>query len=309
MRIAVTGAYGYSGKYMAQRLLAAGHELLTLTNSPNRPNPFGPKIATAPLNFSRPAELEQSLRGVQTLINTYWVRFNHKLFTHDQAVTNTRILFDAAKRAGVKRIIHVSITKPDLNSDLSYFRGKAQLEEALKASGLTYCILRPTVLFGREDILINNIAWGLRTMPVFGLFGDGQYKLQPIYVDDLADAAAAQATQTDNQIIDAIGPETYTYRGLVEMIAEKIGVKPRLVAMPPWLGLQVTGILGWFVDDVVITGDEIQGLMENRLVVDSPPLGKTKLSEWVAQYHGRLGLRYTSEMARRINRVSGYQSN
>src|SRR5262245_5185111 len=176
---AITGAFGYSGKYIARKLLAAGHEVITLTNSIDRENEFAGRVRAVPFNFDAPEKLIDSLRGVDTLYNTYWVRFNHKLFTHADAVHNSKVLFTAARAAGVRRIVHISITNPSLDSPLEYFRGKAELEEALKATGVSYCILRPAVLFGREDILINNIAWGLRHFPIFGVFGDGQYKLQP----------------------------------------------------------------------------------------------------------------------------------
>ncbi len=150
MRIAVTGAFGYSGRYITERLLEAGHEVITLTNSLHRPNPFGQKVRAFPFHFDNPDQLRATLRGVHALVNTYWVRFDHRLFTHAQAVANTRILFAAAKEAGVRRIIHVSITNPDSTSDLPYFRGKAELESSLKSLGISYCILRPTVLFGKE---------------------------------------------------------------------------------------------------------------------------------------------------------------
>jgi NADH dehydrogenase len=154
MRVAVTGAFGYSGRYIASRLLNTGHSVLTLTNSLNRPNPFGQKVPACPLQFHQLGRLAESLRGSDALINTYWVRFNHRLFSHSQAVANTKILFQAAKDAGVKRIVHVSITNPDLRSELSYFRGKAELEAALTSLGVSCCILRPAVLFGKEDVLI-----------------------------------------------------------------------------------------------------------------------------------------------------------
>ena len=105
MNTAVTGAFGYSGRYIAQRLLQAGHKVLTLTNSASRQNPFGEKVQAVPFNFDQPARLTESLKGVEVLINTYWVRFDHKLFTHAQAVANTRILFEAAKKAGAKGIL------------------------------------------------------------------------------------------------------------------------------------------------------------------------------------------------------------
>jgi nucleoside-diphosphate-sugar epimerase len=309
MRVVVTGAFGYSGRYIALRLLAGGHEVITLTNSPHRENPFGEKVQAFPFHFDQPEKLAAVLQGTDALINTYWVRFNHRLFTHDEAVTNTKILFDAAKQAGVRRIVHVSITNPDASSDLPYFRGKAELETALQQSGISYCILRPTVLFGREDVLINNIAWTLRHLPVVGIFGRGDYKLQPIYVEDLASAAAIKATEQKNAIINAIGPETFTYRELVEMIRSKLGLRTPVVSVPPLVGYAGGKLLGLFVRDVVITPEEIRGLMENRLYVDAPPLGNTRLTDWVDQHKNSLGRHYTSELARRTDRTSAYRGN
>ena len=310
MRVAVTGAYGYSGQYMARHLLADGHEVITLTDSTRRSNPFGDKVKAAPFNFSNPEALEKTLRGVDVLINNYWVRFDlPPLFTHARAVLNAKTLFDAAKQAGVARIVHISITNPDRNSDLPYFRGKAEMEDHLRSLGLSYCILRPTVLFGKEDILINNITWSLRYLPVFGVFGDGRYRLQPIYVDDLAKAAVLAIHERSNATIDAIGPETFRYVAMVEMIAAEIGAHPRIVFLPPGLAFQMTRVIGWFVDDVVITREENRGLMEERLYVKANPLGTTRLSVWVHANRQRLGLNYTSEMARRLDRISPYRSN
>jgi uncharacterized protein YbjT (DUF2867 family) len=246
---------------------------------------------------------------VDVLINTYWVRFDHRLFTHQQAVANTKILFQAAKEAQVQRIVHVSITNPDINSHLPYFRGKAELELALGSLGVSYCILRPTVLFGKEDVLINNIAWSLRHLPVFGVFGAGDYRLVPIYVDDLAAAAVEKVAGDANEVINAIGPETFTYRGLVETIRDSLGLKRLVIGVPPVIGYWSTRMLGLAVRDVIITREEIEGLMENRLYVDAPPLGATRLTQWVEEQKETLGRSYTSEMARRTDRVSKYQSN
>lgn len=309
MRIAVTGAFGYSGRYVTKRLLEAGHEVITLTNSLHRPNPFGGKLAAFPFHFEEPHKLRDSLQGVQTLVNTYWVRFDHRLFTHGEAVANTKILFTVAKEAGVRRIIHVSITNPDSTSDLPYFRGKAELESSLKGLGVSYCILRPTVLFGKEDVLINNIAWSLRHLPVVGVFGAGDYRLQPIYVDDLARAAAERVCVDRDEVVEAIGPETFTYRELVTRVSSAIGVKRPIISVSPGLGYWSCRLVGLFVGDVVITREEIRGLMEGRLYVDAPPLGTMKLTEWIDHHRDTLGRRYTSEMARRVDRASEYKSN
>lgn len=306
---AVTGAFGYSGKYIAQRLLAAGRQVITLTNSTDRANEFGGRLPVYPFHFDQPDELAASLAGVEVLYNTYWVRFNHKLFRHADAVQNTLTLFDAARRAGVRRIVHVSITNPSEDSPLEYFSGKARLERALIESGLSYAIMRPTVLFGKEDILINNIAWLLRHLPLFGVFGDGSYRLQPIYVDDLAALAVQQGGATGNLTLDAIGPETFTYRELVTTIGRLIGAPRPVIGVPPAAGYWVGRAVGALMGDVTITREEIAGLMADLLYVDSPPTGVTKLSGWVADHAATLGRHYTSELARRQDRVGAYRSN
>ena len=308
-RHAVTGAFGYSGKYIAHRLLNKGHQVITLTNSLNRENPFGDRVQAYPFNFDNPTALVETLKGVDVLTNTYWVRFNHSMFQHADAVQNTLTLFEAAKAAGVSRIVHVSITNPSLDSHLEYFSGKAKLEDALQKLGVSYAILRPTVLFGKEDILINNIAWMLRTFPVFGVFGNGRYHIQPIYVDDLAQLAVAAAESSNNEIINAIGPETFTYRELVETVGEIIGKKRPLLSIPPALGYLVSRMVSAFVDDVVVTREEIDGLMADLLHVTTPPTGSTKLTTWARRHADDLGKQYTSELARRRNRSAAYASN
>jgi NADH dehydrogenase len=305
----ITGAFGYSGKYVAQRLLDAGQRVRTLTNSRQRANPFGDKVEVHPFNFENQAALVESMRGAEVFYNTYWVRFNYTMqgFQHSVAVENTLRMFEAAKEAGVKRIVHVSITNPSKESPLEYFSGKAVLEEALINSGVSYCILRPTVLFGKEDILINNIAWTLRRLPVFGVFGDGQYRLQPIYVDDLAQLMVEQGASRENKIIDAIGPETFTYRELAETVGEIIGAKRPVISVPIWFGYASGAVIGKLVNDVLITHEEIEGLMADLLYTKSAPAGMTQLTEWTKAHRETLGVKYASELARRRDRNQSYE--
>ncbi len=299
MEVAVTGAFGYSGRHITQHLLAAGHRVRTLTGSPDRPNPFGDTVPAYPFDFAQPPRLMASLRGVQVLVNTYWVRFDHRRFNHQQAVANTLTLFAAAQAAGVRRIVHVSITNPDLHSDLPYFRGKAEIEAALVSLNVSHAILRPAVLFGGADVLLNNIAWALRHLPVFGIFGDGDYRLQPIHVDDLARVAREQVERSRNVVLNAIGPETYTYRGLVAELRDTLGARCRLLRVSPAVGYWSCRALGALKRDVVLTREEIRGLMAECLYVDDEPVGETRLSEWAAQHRATLGRWYASELARR----------
>ncbi len=306
-RRVVTGAFGYSGKYIASRLLEKGHSVHTITNSPQRANPFGGRVTASPFHFDDLPALIQGLRGADVLYNTYWVRFNHGGFTHQLAVDNTIKLFSAASDAGVRRVVHVSITNPSEESDLEYFRGKARLERELRESGLSYSILRPAILFGKEDILVNNIAWVLRKLTLFGVFGDGSYRLQPIFVDDLAELAVREGESGENTIVDAVGPETYTFRELVETIGEIIGKPRRIVSISPTVGYVVASVIGKVVGDVFLTRYEIAGLMRNLLATSSPPAGKTKLTDWARVHAGELGRRYSSELARRKNRTDAYE--
>lgn len=302
----VTGAFGFSGKYIAKALLGAGVPVATLTNSTRRQNDFGNSVKAIEFHFDDHEKLVQSLRNVTTLYNTYWVRFNHKVFNHHDAVENTLKLFRAAKEAGVSRIVHTSITNPSLDSTLEYFKGKALLEKALVESGMSYAILRPAVIFGDEDILINNIAWILRKLPVFPLFGYGSYRIQPIYVEDFADLAVREGKNRENVILNAVGPETYSYKSLIEKIGDIIGINKPIISVTPKVGYLLSAIIGKVVKDVVVTKEEIKGLMADLLCVDSSPTGGTKLSEWILRNRSTLGKRYSSELSRRLDRSRAY---
>ena len=304
---AVTGAFGFSGKYIAQRLLKAGCEVVTLTGSPGRTNPFAGRVEARPYRFDSLEAMTAELRDVEVLYNTYWVRFNHETFTHQDAVDNTLRLISAARLAGVKRFVHVSITNADENSPLEYFQGKGLLERALRESGLSYAILRPAVLFGPEDILINNIAWTLRRFPVFAVFGDGSYHIQPIYVDDLAKLAVEQGQARDNTLIQAVGPEDFTYLELVRTMNGLLGLRRPIIHLPPQLGLFLSRIIGFFVRDTFVTREEVEGLMADTLhAPGAEPAGQTRLSEWIRSNARTIGVKYASELARRKDRTRPY---
>jgi len=294
----VTGAFGYTGKYITRRLLNAGRKVRTITGQPDQRHEFDDRVEVAPLDFRDPAGLESALRGARVLYNTYWVRFNHGHATFEEAVSNSRALIQAARAAGVGKIVHLSIANPCLDSHLPYYSGKAQVEKAIVESGLSYAILRPTVIFGPEDILINNIAWFVRHAPVFAIPGSGRYELQPIFVEDVADLALTEASSETNRILDAVGPETFAFEDLVRQIAHAVGKAPRLVHFKPLIALQMLRVIGAAVGDVILTREEIDGLMANLLISSQPPTGWTRFSEWLDQNARSLGQQYSSELKR-----------
>ena len=294
----VTGAFSYTGKYITRRLLSMGGSVKTLTGRPNGENPFSCQVSASPFNFDNPKQLTESLEGATTLYNTYWVRFSHGQVTFDRAIENTKTLIRAAEIADVQRIVHISITNPSEESPFPYFRGKALVEKAVTHSKLPYAIIRPTVIFGTEGILINNIAWLLRRFPAFAVFGSGDYRIQPVFVEDVAEIAVNAGHKDDNIVIDAIGPEVFTFDELVRLIAEKIHSRAKVIHVSPMLALFLARLIGYAVKDVVITKDEIQGLMSNLLVSESPPTGQTRLSDWLEQNADRVGASYISDLQR-----------
>lgn len=294
----VTGAFGYTGKYITQRLLSLGKKVRTITGHPNRLNPFGGKVSISPFNFDNPGELVKSLRGAATLYNTYWVRFSYKQVTFDKAVENTKTLIKAAEEAGVRRIVHVSITHASESSPFPYFRGKGTLEKTICQSDMSYAIIRPTVLFGHEDILINNIAWLLRRFPLFAVLGSGNYQIQPVFVEDVAELAVKAGQYEENMTMDAVGPEIYAFHDMVQLIAEKVHSKARILYLRPELALFFSRLVGYLVNDVILTRDEVYGLMSNLLVSGNPPTGKTRLSDWLSDNAERIGIIYASELGR-----------
>ena len=239
-----------------------------------------------------------SLAGATTLYNTYWIRFPHKQVNFDIAASNTERLVTAAREAGVQRLVHVSITNPSEDSELPYFRGKALVENLIKSSGISYAIIRPTLIFGTQDILLNNIAWFLRKFPLFPVGGTGEYRVQPVYVDDLATMMVAAGQDCTNRVFDAVGPETYTYEQLVSLIAKSTGSKAKLVHVPAALAMGMAKLAKLLIKDVVLTKDEILGLMQGLLVSENPATASTLFSQWLAENHTSVGVSYTSELER-----------
>jgi len=294
----VTGAFSYTGKYITQRLLSMGERVKTLTGRSDLENPFGSQVTTSPFNFDNLSLLTESLQGATTLYNTYWVRFPYRGITFDRAVENSKTLIKAAENAGIRRIVHISITNPSEESPFPYFSGKALVEKAIIHSKLSYAVVRPTVIFSAEGVLINNIAWLLRRFPIFAIPGSGDYRIQPVFAEDVAEIAVRMGHREDNAVIDAVGPEIYSFDELVRLIARKTRSRTKIIHIKPRLALFVARLIGYVVKDVVMAKDEIQGLMSNLLVSESPPTGQTRLSEWLEQNANRVGASYISDLQR-----------
>jgi NADH dehydrogenase len=298
----VTGAFSYSGSYIAERLLGAGRRVRTLTFHPDRAHPLQARVETFPYRFDDPAALARSLEGISTLYNTFWVRFDHGHTSFADAIEKSRMLFYAAKSAGVQRIVHLSVSNPSIDSPLAYFRGKALVEYALAQCGLRYSIVRPTWVFGGEcEVLANNIAWILRRMPVFPLPGTGTYPVQPVHVEDLARICVDAAGSSGDRVVDAAGPEKMPFRDLVTLVRSAVNARSPIIHVPPFLMAAAARGVGLLVRDVVLTPDEIRGLMAGLLVSRDLPLGRIAFSEWLDEHKTSLGRSYANELHRHFD--------
>jgi NADH dehydrogenase len=296
----VTGAFSYSGSSLTRALLQSGRRVRTLTGHPGRA-PAGTAVDVRPLDFEDQLGLVASLSGVTTLYNTYWVRFARRTVDHERAVANSRALFHAAERAGVQRIVHVSITHPSSTSPLPYFRGKALVERALAECDLSYAVLRPAILFGGDGVLLNNIAWLLRRLPVFAIGGRGDYRIRGIHVDDLAHLCLAKAPETHDSVTDAVGPERPTFTELVGAVRDAVGSRARLLHVPGATVPVFARVLGLALHDVLLTADEYRAMAAGLADTDGPATGPTALSAWLAEHGDGLGLRYANEIERHFD--------
>jgi uncharacterized protein YbjT (DUF2867 family) len=297
----VTGAFSYTGSYIAEHLMKEGRKVRTLTRR-SRPEGAPRNVEVVPYSWDRQS-LVEALSGADIFYNTYWIRLARGQTTFDEAVSNSRLLFESAKEAGVNRIVHVSVTKADQAPYLSYFAGKAEVETSLKESGVSYAIVRPTVVYGREDVLINNVAWLLRHLPVFAIAGSGVYRVRPVHVDDVARICVEAAKSSKNVTIDAVGPETMTFEEMVRAIRGAVGSRSVIVHLPRLMLLTIARFLGVFLRDELMSADELRGLMDELVSTDGSATGSQSFKEWIERNSETLGRSYVSEMKRNYRRT------
>ena len=299
---AVTGATSYTGRFIAERLVGEGRTVLDLTRSPRIPHPLGERVRSAVLDFEDPDRLARALEGVDTLYNTFWIRFERGDRTYPWAVEQSRVLFAAAQRGGVRRIVHISVINAAHDAPTAYFRAKATVEDELSGSGVSHAIVRPTVTFGPGDILLNNLAWTLRRLPAFGIPGDGRYPIQPVHVHDIADIAVRAGSTAGGTVVDAAGPDIFSFREFVELVRRAVGSGARIAPVPVAAALMAARLIGMVVGDVVLTRDEVTELQAGLMRSHTQPMGTIRLADWLAVSADATGRRWASELGRHFRK-------
>jgi len=306
---AITGANSYTGRYISKILLAStdtNFKIRNLTNSPNRKHDLGEKaFETMPLAYHDTSQMAKILEGTDVLFNTYWVRYNdYKGITREQSIQNSKNIVDAAKMAGVKKIVYSSHTQTSLDSPLQYIRGKAEVEQYIRESGLEYGFVKPCCIFGDtpdESIVINNISYFMRTFPVFPVSGDASsYHLQPVHVRDLAELMVDCATdpaKTSHEV-DAVGHK-FTVNELLTTIKDTLGLRRLIVNHVPidvcYYGTKPIDLI---FNDKFIERDDLLLMSSGITCSLEPPTGKRKLTDFLEKYKDTIGRRYISSNAR-----------
>jgi NADH dehydrogenase len=301
-RAVVTGPFSYIGSAVARELRRRGWTIHALTN---RRRPAGADdITVAPLRFD-PEHLTRELERADALVSTYWIRLPHGGQDFGNAVANSRILIDAARRARVGRLVSVSVSNADAGSSLGYYRGKAHVDEAVRAAGLPCAIVRPTLVVGPADVLTSNIAWFLRRFPLFPVPDGGRYRVQPITLADTGRVIADAVEAPGDVEVDAAGPEILSFRDYVRTVARACGVRRLVVGAPAWLSLLALRLLAPLLHDVVLTREEIEGLAQEKLVSREAPRGTESVTDWLLAHGAGLGRRYVNDRDRHFGRGAG----
>lgn len=301
-RYVVAGGTGFTGTYVVRNLLSNGeNKISVLSSHPRRSHEFAQGIEVNPYNFGQYDEMVKNFRDADCFINTYWVRLNFRNSSFREAVRNSQKLVDACKESGVKRIVHISVANPSHDYAYEYYRGKMEVEDYIRKSGISYAILRPTLLFGDEEILVNNITWLIRKYGFFFIFGDGKYKVTPVFVNDVAREVVRQSQLEENVTEDVVGPESYAFEEIVKLIARETGNKLRIYHLSTFFMSPVCGLLSLLRHDTVVTPEELRVVIDNKLYSGSEPLGMTKFSTWVKENSEKFGKEYHSEVERHFN--------
>ena len=221
------------------------------------------------------------------------MRFPDETAGFGDAVANSIALFETAREAGVRRVVQLSVTNADPGSSYAYFRGKAEVEAALARSGLSHAIVRPTLVFGRGEVLLNNVARLLRRLHIFVLPGRG-CRTQPVAVEDVAALCVEAAAGDENVTFDAAGPEVFTFEEIVHLVRASVRARAAVVRGGSWSVRALAAGLGAAAGQTLLNAEELAALRDDLLTSSEPPRGTRRLGDWLAANGDGLGKRLAS---------------
>jgi uncharacterized protein YbjT (DUF2867 family) len=270
-RIFVTGATGFVGHVVVRTLLAHGFLVRCLVRPGSEALLKGfESIDRVPGDVLEPDGLPPSVEGCSAIIHLVGIIREHRATgvtfdrLHTQATAN---MLGVAREAGVKRYIQMSAVGTRSGAVSRYHRTKWQAEEVVRASALDWTIIRPSLIFGPEDEFISVLARMIRRLPVVPVLGDGQYQVQPIAVEQVAEgfARALRLPLTVGQTYEVAGPQPYRFVELLDQIGVALGVaRARKIHIPLRLIKVMTRAFGW-LPFFPVTKDQIIMLEEGNV--------------------------------------------
>lgn len=270
-RIAVLGAGGFIGTYLALNLIQMGYRLSLLSHrkDPDFISPRG-QIETHQGSIEDEKSLVNCFRACEMVYHLVGIIAETKTKTFQKTVADgTAKVVSAAKKTGVNKLFYLSALGAAENAETRYHQSKWQAEQHVTNSGLDYVIFRPSIVYGVEDKFINMIARMIRRSPLVPIIGDGKYKLQPVYVEELC-AVMAMASKKESacgRIFDIGGPEQLTYLEIVDIIKRTLNLKRGTVHIPLALARMAAYILERILKPAPLTRDQLN-MMQTGSICD-----------------------------------------
>jgi uncharacterized protein YbjT (DUF2867 family) len=283
-KVTVFGGTGFLGRRIVQHLLESDVLVRVASRHPKRAAALFPDVhfsfESTQADIDDDGSIATGVAGVFGVVNavSLYMESGQQTF-HSVHVEGAARVARLAREAGVERLVHVSGLGSDAKSTSPYIRSRGEGERVVREAFPTATLIRPSVMFGRGDAFVGPIAAMLRRLPVFPLFGGGQTRLQPAYVEDVAEAIARVMQEPDSKVCYELGgPRVYTYRSLLEVIAQSLAKKPLLVPVPFDLW-RMFAVAAEMFPQPPITRDQVELMqIDNVVSLDSPGFAELQIS-------------------------------
>lgn len=263
MKLAVTGASGFVGRNLLAALAGSGHDIRALVHTRRPDSAAGERLEYVPADVHDLPSLRKALAGVEVVYHLVGIIVETKKLTFERTVAEgTRNVVRAARDCGVKKIIYVSALGTSATSETKYFQTKWLAEEAIRTSGLDHVILRPSLIYGPGDQSLSRLHRLLKYSPLMPIVGDGRYRLQPIFIDDLVQVLVPALTETgaSGRTIEMGGPEAFEFRQMTGIMKKVFNYRRLNIYIPFSLVRAVARVMETFLKPAPVTVDQLMML-------------------------------------------------
>jgi NADH dehydrogenase len=264
VKIAVTGASGFVGSHLIDRLLRDGHEITVLSHSQRGRVHLDERIRVVSGSVEDPEALTALCAGNQVVFHLVGIIAETRTKTFQKTVVEaTRLLVGASLREKVMKLVYLSAIGASADSATKYYRSKFEAEQSVKLSGLNYTILRPSIIFGAGDGFVSMLSRMIRLSPFTPVIGSGRYRLQPVYIDDVTSAMSQCVTkeETSAEIIDLAGPERLEYLEILHIIKRVLNKRRVNIHLPLMLMKMAAAVMEKILKPAPLTTDQLTMLV------------------------------------------------